>query len=217
MLYLSKLTLETANPAALRATGDLHTLHRLVMRGFPDFGNASGDREAGGAEGRVLYRLETPRGPREQPVLLVQSALEPNWSPLAGDFAVEGPRRWEPGFATGQRLRFRLRATPTRVTTFGEDAARPGRRRVGLFTEEAQREWLTRKAGEHGFTVNVVALRAIGWQSGRGSGGSLITHHAVEYDGILQVRDADAFTKAVIGGIGPAKGFGFGLLSLARA
>ena len=209
MLYLSKLTLETANPAALRAMGDLHALHRLVLKGYPD-------AEEGGT-GRVLFRLETPRTPREQPVLLVQSDVEPNWSPLENSFCVEGPRPWEPQFANHQRLRFRLRATPTKVTTFGEDAERPGKRRTGLFTEELQREWLDRKAGENGFKVDVVALRKIGWQSGRKPGGQLITHHGIEYDGILQVRDPGAFTQAVIGGIGPAKGFGFGLLSLARA
>jgi CRISPR-associated protein Cas6/Cse3/CasE subtype I-E len=40
---------------------------------------------------------------------------------------------------------------------------------------------------------------------------------AARFDGTLQVTDTDTFLKAVENGIGPAKGFGFGLLSLAPA
>ena len=40
---------------------------------------------------------------------------------------------------------------------------------------------------------------------------------AVRFEGRLYVTDADAFAVALRGGIGPAKGLGFGLLSLARA
>lgn len=209
MLYLTKLAMRTDNPASLRAMGDLHTLHRLVLQGFPD-------AEAGGP-GRVLFRLETPRSPREQPSLLIQSEKEPDetaWERIA---CVEGPRSWEPEFTLHQRLRFRLRATPTKAKTFGPEAERPGHRRIGLYTEEEQRQWLTRKAGENGFSAADVRLREIGWQSGRKPGGAVITHHAVEFDGILQVLDIGAFVMAIKGGIGPAKGFGFGLLSLARA
>jgi CRISPR system Cascade subunit CasE len=208
MLYLAKLTLSTDNPAALRTMGDLHALHRFVLQGFPD-------ADMGGP-GRVLFRFEAPRAPREQPFLLVQSEKEPNaeaWGHMA---CVEGPRSWEPTFAVHQRLRFRLRATPTKAKTFGPEEERPGHRRIGLYTEEEQQQWLTRKAEENGFSVADVRLRKIGWQSGRKPGGAVITHHAVEFDGILQVRDADALVAAIRGGIGPAKGFGFGLLSLAR-
>ena len=37
----------------------------------------------------------------------------------------------------------------------------------------------------------------------------------VRYDGVLRVTDSNAFYNAVARGIGPAKGFGFGLLSIA--
>ncbi len=208
MLYLSKLILETANPIALRAMGDLHALHRLVLKGYPDAEN--------GGTGRVLFRLETPRSPREQPVLLVQSEVEPDWSPLERIACIQGPRQWGPEVILHQRLRFRLRATPTKTTTFGPETAHPGHRRIGLFTEEEQRQWLTRKADENGFSITAVSLRKIGWQSGRKTGGGVITHHSIEYDGVLQVLSPEKVIDAVISGIGPAKGFGFGLLSLAR-
>lgn len=40
---------------------------------------------------------------------------------------------------------------------------------------------------------------------------------AARFDGVLQVSDAEKFARAVTHGVGPGKGFGFGLLSLARA
>ena len=40
---------------------------------------------------------------------------------------------------------------------------------------------------------------------------------AVQFDGVLQVTDPDKLVAAVETGIGSAKGFGFGLLSLAPA
>ena len=39
--------------------------------------------------------------------------------------------------------------------------------------------------------------------------------YAVQFDGVLQVTDADLLVRAVQAGIGSGKGFGFGLLSLA--
>ena len=39
----------------------------------------------------------------------------------------------------------------------------------------------------------------------------------VRFNGLLQVTDPEKLMQAVRNGIGPAKAFGFGLLSLARA
>jgi CRISPR system Cascade subunit CasE len=44
-----------------------------------------------------------------------------------------------------------------------------------------------------------------------------LTHHAVRFDGLLVVTDPERLRHALRAGIGSAKGFGFGLLSLARA
>jgi CRISPR system Cascade subunit CasE len=38
----------------------------------------------------------------------------------------------------------------------------------------------------------------------------------VDFEGILEVTDPEEFAAAVTAGIGPAKAFGFGLLSVAR-
>jgi CRISPR system Cascade subunit CasE len=215
-MYLSQLTLDIKHPVVARATGDLHALHRLVLQGFPD--------AADGGTGRVLYRLERPPRPGDLPVVLVQSEKAPTWSPLdALTLAMDGPKGYAPTFTTGQTLRFRLRATPTKKTHFDESADKPGHRRVGFFTEEEQRAWLERKGQENhpeaggGFALVQARVTALGWQEGKNPRGGTIRHHAVEFDGVLRVTDTEAFARALSGGIGPAKGFGFGLLSIARA
>jgi CRISPR system Cascade subunit CasE len=43
-----------------------------------------------------------------------------------------------------------------------------------------------------------------------------ITYQAVLFDGILEVQAAEEFMTSLQKGIGPAKAFGFGLLSLAK-
>ncbi|MEM0963873.1 MAG: type I-E CRISPR-associated protein Cas6/Cse3/CasE, partial [Bacteroidota bacterium] len=44
-----------------------------------------------------------------------------------------------------------------------------------------------------------------------------LPHVGVRFDGELRVIDPDRLAVAVASGIGPAKAFGFGLLSLALA
>jgi CRISPR system Cascade subunit CasE len=43
-----------------------------------------------------------------------------------------------------------------------------------------------------------------------------ITHFGVRFDGLLRVEDPERLKIGLSSGIGSAKGFGFGLLSLAR-
>lgn len=46
-------------------------------------------------------------------------------------------------------------------------------------------------------------------------GGAPVTLTRVTYNGILQVTDPAALRRALTGGIGPAKAYGCGLLTLA--
>ena len=80
-----------------------------------------------------------------------------------------------------------------------------------------------RKAEAGGFrmlSVNSVAEGKIGGDV-RTDVTARTTHNltllAVRFDGVLQVTDPDQLVEAVRHGIGSAKGFGFGLLSLAPA
>jgi len=42
-----------------------------------------------------------------------------------------------------------------------------------------------------------------------------MTHYAAVFDGVMEVTNPDEFIRIIVSGIGPAKAFGFGLLSIA--
>ncbi len=209
MLYLSCLTLNPASRQVRAELRDPYQMHRTLARAFPA-------DKAAYAAARVLFRVETKDNLR----VLVQSRLAPNWEHL-GDgaaYLLESARvkPFDPSFSPDQRLRFFVRANPTKRLPSGEP--KKDGPRVELFREEDQLAWLQRK-GEHGGFLpqqfNVLAQeKQESAQATRHPGKA--THFAVEYDGLLQVTDPALFRQTLEAGIGAGKGFGFGLLSLAR-
>ncbi|NOX55008.1 MAG: type I-E CRISPR-associated protein Cas6/Cse3/CasE [Planctomycetes bacterium] len=210
MLHLSRLYPNVRSKAVRRDLANAYELHRTLMRAFPE-------RRQGGP-GRVLFRVDTERE-TQQPYVLVQSDTTPTWSRLPEDelgrpYTVCPPewKTFEPTFAAGQLLRFRLRANP--VVKRKPAGANEGKR-LGLFREEDQITWLVRKGNQAGFVLRNVLVIKEGFQSSR-KNNHAITHWAVRFEGVLEVSDPDRLLQSLAEGIGPAKAFGFGLLSLAR-
>jgi CRISPR system Cascade subunit CasE len=101
-----------------------------------------------------------------------------------------------------------LRANPT---------VKRQEKRHGLLREEEQLAWLHRKAADGGFDVRSVEIIAEGPERAWGRRHSNpLSFVAVRLEGVLCVTDAGAFLEVLQRGIGSGKGFGFGLLSLAR-
>ncbi|MFN5676629.1 MAG: type I-E CRISPR-associated protein Cas6/Cse3/CasE, partial [Roseiflexaceae bacterium] len=92
-----------------------------------------------------------------------------------------------------------------------------------------QMEWLVRKGEQAGFelmrdpfavdgyAVTVVDERQEHGQRRNGNSIDKLTHAAVRYDGVLTVTDTIKFQDALRNGIGPAKAYGFGLMSVTPA
>jgi CRISPR system Cascade subunit CasE len=224
-MFLSRLQHHPRSRQALRDLADPYQMHRTLLRAFPD--------DLDGGAGRVLYRVEV-QGEVGLPVVLVQSDKRPDWSCLPTGHLVE-PAEWkpyDPAFIAGQHLRFRLRANPTIKTgtsSRGDRLAHKPKcngRRVGLIREEDQVAWLSAKGSRGGFRIAGAGsgpprllVTKEGYLEGRKQterGRQNLTHLAVRFDGTLEVADPVQFLDTVRVGIGPAKGFGFGLLSLAR-
>jgi len=108
----------------------------------------------------------------------------------------------------GQRLRFRLRANPT---------VKRGGKREGLLSEDEQIAWLNRKGTVHGFTVMTVYVHDQRFEVGKSGSEGEVRMFCATFDGHLTVSDPEKLLQAVENGIGSGKGFGNGLLSLARA
>lgn len=218
-MYLSRLILNPRSKQVQREARDPYQQHRTVLSAFPE---ALPEGE------RILYRLDTQ--PRTgHMVLLVQSHTTPNWAGLAAkdyllpvdpfsDMLNPAVKTIALSLQAGQTLSFRLRANPTKrlLKDIPERNLKKGQR-IGLFEEPDQLDWLNKKAKDHGFAVGNVHIIAEGFKSGKTSDEQRLAFFAVRFEGYLQVIDPAKLGQAVEGGIGPAKAFGCGLLSLARA
>lgn len=232
MVYLSQVVLNPQARATGRVLADLYALHQFVYAAFAE--------SEPGEVGRVLFRVDAGPGQlSHEPRLLVQSESLPNWDRV-GDAVccVRGPKEWEPSFESGQRVRFRLRASPTKRVALPRDHPQHGHQRVGLLTRPEQAGWLVRQGERCGFAlcdpppdwfdafdgaaprsaVQIVSLGHLKGQKVEAATGraTTLTHIATDFDGVLRVTDGKKFSEAVRLGIGPGKAFGFGLLSVAR-
>jgi CRISPR system Cascade subunit CasE len=224
MLYLSRLVPDVRTAAARRDLANPYDMHRTLMRAFP-----TPDDDG---PGRVLWRTDTNRSTGGLHVI-VQSTRLPDWSQLDQTWFASSPqqREFSPVFRPGQCLRFRLRANPTRRAGNSHDDPVFVGKRVPIMNSDGQLAWLARKAERGGFQLvghngadstspfdvaishtDTVRSRKPGPDSGRASA---IDHYAVLFDGRLQIADRDRFIQTIAQGIGPAKAFGFGLLSIA--
>lgn len=209
-MYLSRLTLNLRNIGARRDVGRPYDLHRTLMRAM----------DGAPEEARLLFRIEPERGP-EGPIVIAQcDGAVPDWSPLLRNeylLRADGPKTFAPDIRNGRRLRFRLCANPVKKVE--------GRRIPLIFdvrTGENVKtywDWLDRQAGRCGFRVLDALDSPFRTASNRMKKDRYekheIPHFGVRFDGILEVEDIEALERAVRRGIGPAKAFGFGLLSLA--
>ena len=220
-MYLSKLLLNPRCRDARRDLGSPYELHRTLAHAF----STEPGQDYRAAHG-VLFRIEPMAYARSQPVVLVQSLTQPNWQELPETYLLN---ETEPAqtkqlnalFTAEQTLAFRLVANPTKKEK--REGHKQGRR-IALPDHTATddeltpaRQWLARKGEQHGFKVQYATTEAF-WLGldRRGVAKNGIPLYGVRYDGLLQVTNPDALAEAVTIGIGPAKAFGFGLLSLAR-
>jgi CRISPR system Cascade subunit CasE len=246
-MYLSRLIVDPRDRGVRRDLGDCQALHRTLLAAYPQEADGNGARAAFG----VLYRVETvPR--TGLTALLVQSSVKPAWERLPAGYLLSPTDGMEnpavkvidqslDGLREGMRLRFRLRANPTKRVSPRNETERNLERwrckRVDLRREEDQIAWLRRKGDAGGFRLVDVRSVSAGDQEapvvdvrtvpeGRDRGRrpnphrgrpDNLTFGAVIFDGELTVVDVAQFRRTLAMGIGSGKAYGFGLLSVAPA
>jgi len=204
-MYLSKIHIpwqQAKNP---------YQFHQVLWRLFP--GQEAADRD-------FLFRVEQIQNGVGANVLL-QSPLQPHageQSPL-----ILAQREYSLNVQNGQRLRFRLRTNPIKTIKDSSKGTveKKGKTftktvRVPLLHEEQQQEWLERKLKDFAQLDSLIiqpepVLYFLKVKEGRS--GKIQT---VLFDGVLTVIDENIFKQELVQGIGPAKAFGCGLLSVAR-
>jgi CRISPR system Cascade subunit CasE len=117
----------------------------------------------------------------------------------------------------GRRFVFRLRANTTKKidTKSGPNSVRRHGRHVPVRGDDERMAWFTRHADAAGFAVDGGNVRMIEIRAMGGRGAKSVTVAGALFEGVLVVGDADRFRAALEAGIGPAKAYGFGLLSIA--
>ena len=218
MTVLTRIRLHRASSDVMRSVSDPVDLHRKVMAGFGQV-NGSSAREALG----VLWRFEFDANQR--PILTIQSNTGGDWSALDPFVESIDHKDIDPvldALHAGQNLRFLLRANATRKinTKSGPDEVRRNGQRVPLRSPDKARDWLVRHGEVAGFGVvegpgaPAVDIRSEAPNRGR-RGSGVVTVEATRFEGLLTVTEPVKLAQAVRIGIGPAKAFGCGLLSLA--
>lgn len=203
-MYLTRLTLDSRSAQARRDLGDPYEMHRTLVRAFVESPQSDPPR--------FLWRLEAGKDAGANPTVLVQSDIAPDWSVLKT--MPNYLQRQSESKCVGldqliraeRSYRFRLLANPT--------VTREGKRR-GLLKESEQNAWIERQGARHGFGLQTCLVTAQDLFSSRGKEKPAVCIHRVCFEGLLVVQDEAALKRALVAGIGPAKAFGCGLLSLA--
>ena len=236
-MYLSRIQLNPRRRDARWLLASPQRVHAAVLASFPE-------PPTGALRGapRVLWRLDDDHG---RVFLYVVSPVEPDFAHLAEQVGWPTTERglvrpYDPlldRLAAGQRSAFRLAANPTRYKA-NKTTGRV--QRFGHATVGYQEKWLLERSERYGFRVTTTSPQGVDGAAveipdlvvtrrqiqsfdrrdpeptvpGRRSARE-VTLSQAQYDGQLEVVDPDALRSALMAGIGPAKAYGCGLLTLA--
>lgn len=203
----------------MKLLGSPQAMHAAVLAGFTPDQNLTSE------EGRVLWRVDGAGSPTV--ALYVVSPEAPDFTGLCEQAAWPTRTNWQTKpyaplleqLSSGQRWQFRLTANPTHRNRPGPDK---DAKITGHVSVAHQTQWLVGKASQHGFHVveapggePTVSVADRGNKTFRRDT-SQVTLTVATFDGVLEVTDADQLGKTLTTGIGRARGYGCGLLTLAR-
>ena len=217
-MYLTRFAVTPARRGSRTLLASPQAMHAAVLAGFPPDVTGASD------EGRVLWRLD--RGEHHRADLFIASPTEPDLTHLVEQAGWPTTSAWQTRdyrpllqrLAPGQQWAFRLTANPVRSarTKEGEDT-----KPLAHVTVEQQRRWLLDRTARLGFAVTAGAAgepdvvvrdrRTLRFDRR----GSTVTIAQATFDGVLRVEEADALRGTLVRGVGRAKGYGCGLLTLA--
>lgn len=209
-MHLTKMEINTARRGARRLIGSPQAMHAAVLAGL-------------GPEvvGRPLWRLDIYG---REVALYILSERPPDLTHLVEQAGWPTARTWQTrdytgvldGLSEGQVYGFRLTANPTHAVKLQEGGRS---KRLGHVTVAQQARWLHDREIRLGIELGApdqpsfqVVHRAV--KEFRRENRT-VTISTATYEGVLRVADAYALRNAIVGGVGPAKAYGCGLLTLA--
>ena len=220
-MYMSRVKLlpEAVLDKSFNNVGSSYNIHRLVWSLF-----SKGPDD----ERSFLYRQESDG---TVPKFYIVSENEPKDESGFWDIDVKS---YEPVLRPGQELSFSLRANPIvskrdengkqhrhdvvmdeKFCMKKENSGKDNYSHVSEIVQQKGVEWLQKKAENSGFSIEEEQVRADGYCNHifyKPKGKHNISFNTIDFTGVLTVTDPELFQKVLFKGIGPAKGFGCGLL-----
>jgi CRISPR system Cascade subunit CasE len=221
-MFLTRFNLNPRSRSGARYLTNPQRLHAVIYGAMPT------QPVVATSEGRPLWRVD--RDDAAAPVLWVVSPERPSLDALAEEAgrSVDGlvyqTRPYDvllDRLSEGQVYAFKLAANASRSGRASPESART--QRFGHVTAAQQLEWLVARAPRHGFSFpptvggepDVVVVGASRSSFRRDQG--RVTVRVSEFAGRLRVTDPVALRRALTQGIGHARAYGCGLLTLARS
>ncbi|MFF9307097.1 type I-E CRISPR-associated protein Cas6/Cse3/CasE [Streptomyces sp. NPDC014777] len=208
---LARIRLNPHSRDVQRDLGDATQMHRTLMRLVPDNLGDSPRHQTG-----LLYRLEeTDR----TSTLIVQATTPLDLTRLPPGYGHTDVRDLTPMFQAlrkGIAVRYRIVLNPVKQERLPLDQKGRRGKRVPLTGPEAD-QWWTSRAAEAGLDVQTVLPSPAAPVRFRTKNATGMRHSLIRYDGTAQITDPQTLTQALLTGIGRAKSYGAGLLSLAPA
>jgi len=197
-MFLSKCILNYSSPI------NPYQLHREIWKLFPDRPDDKRD---------YLFRVEN-LDQKAPPQILLQSFIKPA-AEQGKSMILSQSKKVTLHLRSGQLLRFMIRANPTKRIKEENKNRNQGRVRVPIIEEEEMSVWLRRQLKDaaviHEMMIN--GQNIMYFRKGSDTGKVV----AITYSGILEVKNETKFLSIIEKGIGPAKSFGCGMLSVAPA
>ena len=202
-MYFSQCVLNSVKPV------NPYMVHKKIWNLFPD--KADEKRS-------FLFRVEN-LGQKGVQHILLQSSYEPQ--PANGELVLlNKPKKVQfDGITNGASYRFLLRANPTKkIKDSGGKTTNQGKVRVPIIDEDEIIAWLSRQF-EGLAEIKAVTLAQqdlLYFRKDKGNQNHVGKIQTVTYSGILTVVESESLVNKMKDGIGPAKAFGCGLLTLAK-
>lgn len=224
-MFLTKMPINRRRRGAGKLLSYPQAMHAAVESSFPP-----SELTDGGP--RTLWRVDSPT--RDETYLYIVSPAEPDLSHLVEQAGWQTGSMWQTRsyqplldrLQDGDRYAFRLRANP--VHSVRTDPATDTKLAAHVSVAH-QEEWLLKRAETRGFSISrsmeghhdlrIVergTMRFGKSDNGRRSRRNVITLAFATYEGVLEVTDAASLRATLISGIGRAKAYGCGLMTLAH-
>jgi CRISPR system Cascade subunit CasE len=167
---------------------------------------------------RPLWRIDTLYS---STYLLVVSSTIPDFTSLLQQLSSENTEalvkeydEYLDNLFVGEKLRFRLTANPVRSATQINDRSARGKV-YGHVTVDQQKNWLLQRSEKHGFSIcdfDVISRGVVKFKRQD----NIVTIALATFEGYLIVENVSLLRHAMESGIGRAKAYGCGLMTVAR-